>query len=564
MKTFAVHCLGRMGISHKITNSTSDVDAFEALGADDDARINAYLTQQMDWSSIDDSQFESMVAGANYITLDKPLVQMWQDHHVNSQATGFNRDAPAEEMERLVLARAMYSKRQLLEVLTDFWHNHFNIFSRSYYAQSVFTSWDRDVIRPPVAGHPRPTDNLHGHLFGNFRQMLELSSKHIAMNYYLDNYINEQGSPNENYAREIIELHTLGAENYVSLGDPNSINQTELSFPWGLELISDQYVDDDVYAAMRMLTGWKVKDRSTSASANNEDTGEFFYYEPWHDKFEKTILGYRWTNFEANPDDILRFLDILAYHPGTSRHIAGKLCRKFISDTPPQSIIDAVADTFYQNRYADNQLELVYQTLFLSNEFKDPANFNQKLKRPLELVAGALRVCGADFMPRQSDSDTNTIIGYFLARAGQRPFYWPAPDGYSEEKEHWLGGTVLTYNMLFFDWMLDRNYQSVDRVVPVLDITLNASLSELPSHTPNNLTSFWLTRILGYTPQTGWLGTDLHTKLREFMRQNGDDPQQWPADVPFPDIGTLSRPYVYERLRGLVKLILTSPEFLYR
>ncbi|MCF6287984.1 MAG: DUF1800 domain-containing protein [Proteobacteria bacterium] len=565
MKTFTVHCLARMGFGHRITHTSSDISDFEALGANDDDRLTAYLTQQLNWASINDSEFETMVNTAGYTTLNKPLTQLWQDHHVNTSTDGFNRDGPAEEMERLVLARAIYSKRQLLESLTDFWHNHFNVYSRDYYAQSTFTSWDRDVIRPPISGHPRPIENESGHLLGNFRQMLELSSKHVAMGHYLDNYINNVAGPNENYAREIIELHTLGAENFVSLGDPDSIPQTELSFPWGTELISDKYVDDDVYAAMRMLTGWKIKDSSTSNSSNMEDTGEFFFYEPWHDKFAKTILGYDWGNFAANPEDIMRFLDILAYHPGTAKHIAGKLCRRYISDNPPQTIIDAVADTFYQNRYASNQLELVYQTLFLSTEFKDPNNYNQKLKRPIELFAGSMRAVGSDFMLKINDSDTNTIVGYFLHRAGQRPFLRPSPDGYPEDKEYWTGGTVLLYVMRFYDWMFDRNYNNEDtRIVPMMDITLSASSSELPSHTPNNLTTFWMKRILGYEPSGGWLGTDLHTKLRDYMRQNANDPQQWPADVPFPDITSTSSPYVYERLRGLVKLILSTSEFMYR
>lgn len=564
MKSFAVHCLSRMGFGHKITNNSSDIADFEALGANNDDRLAAYLTQQLNWDSINDSTFDAQVAAAGYVTLDKPLVQMWQDYHVNTTVEGFNRDAPAEEMERLALARAVYSKRQLLETLADFWHNHFNVYSRDYYTQSTLTSWDRDVIRPPIAGHPRPLANENGHLLGNFRQMLELSSKHIAMGHYLDNYINQVAGPNENYAREVIELHTLGAENFVSLGDPDLIPKTELSFPWGTAMIADQYVDDDVYAAMRMLTGWKIKDSSTSPTSNMEDTGEFYYYEAWHDKFEKTILGYEWTNFEANPEDIMRFLDILAYHPGTARNIAGKLCRRYIADNPPQTIIDAVADTFYQNRYANNQLELVYQTLFLSAEFKDPANYNTKLKRPIELFAGAMRAVGSDFMPKPSDGDTNTIVTYFLHRAGQRPYSWPAPNGYPDAKEFWSGGTVLIYVMRFYDWLIDQHYNDNTRITPMMDITLNASSSDLPSHTPNNLTTFWMKRILGYEPSGGWVGTELHTSLRDFMRQNGNDPQQWPADIPFPDISSLSSPYIYERLRGLVKLILSTPEFMYR
>ena len=570
MKTFAVHCLGRMGFGHKVSNTSSDVADFEALGSTDDERLNTYLSQQLNWQAIDDSVFDNQVAAANYITLDKSLVQMWQDHHVNSSAPGFNRDAPAEEMERLVIARAMYSKRQLLEVLADFWHNHFNLASRDFYAESVLTSWDRDVIRPPVSGHPRPAENANGHLLGNFRQMLELSTKHIAMGHYLDNYINQVAGPNENYAREIIELHTLGAENYVSLGDPDNINRTLIPLPWGpggadIDVsISDEYVDDDVYASMRMLTGWKMKDSSSSNSSNNEDTGEFFYYEPWHDKFEKTILGNEWGNFEANPEDILKFIDLLAFHPGTSRHIAGKLCRRFISDNPSQSIIDAVAATFYNNRHASNQLELVYQTLFLSNEFKDPANYNSKLKRPFESVVGALRAAGSDFMPIPGDSDTNSIVNFYLLRAGQRPFNWPAPNGYPDHKGFWTGGTVLIYVMRFYDWMFDQHFNENTRIVPMMDITLDASLADLPSHSPNDLTSFWMKRLLGYEPNGGWLGTQLHTDLRDFMRQNSSDPQQWPEDVPFPDITTLSNPYIYERLRGLVKLILSTSEFMYR
>lgn len=560
MKTFAVHCLGRMGFGHKITHNSSDIAAFEALGNTDDERLSAYLAQQLNWQNINDNVFDNMVAAENYVTLDKSLVQMWQDHHVTSN----NRDGPAEEMERLVVARALYSKRQLLEALADFWHNHFNVFSRDYYTQSTLTSWDRDVIRPPIAGHPREAGFTHGHLFGNFRQMLELSSRHTAMNHYLDNVVNQVGGPNENYAREIMELHTLGAENYVSLGDADLIPKTEYTFSWGTTMISDQYVDDDVYAAMRMLTGWKIKHSSSSSSSNMQDTGEFFYYEAWHDKFEKTILGHGWDNFEANPEDIKQFLDILAFHKGTAQHIAGKLCRRFISETPSQSIIDNVANAFYLFRDLPKQLEKVYEVLFLSNEFKSANNFDAKLKRPFELVVSAMRATGSDFMPKPDDSHTNTLVTYFLHRAGQRPFYWPAPDGYPDEKEHWSGGTVLTYAMRCFDWLIDENYNDPDRVVPMMDITLSASNADLPSHSPNDLTTFWMNRIIGYEPNGGWPGTALHTKLRDFMRQNGNDPQQWPADVAFPDITTTSSPYVYERLRGLVKLILSTPVFMYR
>jgi len=550
----------------------TDIIQFNSGAGSDDARLIAFLNQQLDWSSIDDSTFDARIAPLGYLTLDKTLQEQWYDHHANSSAEGFDRNLPIEEMERFTIARALHSKQQLLAVLTDFWHNHFNIYGRDYYAQSTFTSWDRDVIRPPVATHPRKTGFGDGHLLGNFRQMLELSSMHIAMQYYLDNYINQVAGPNENYAREVMELHTLGAENYVPLGDPGSITKTLIPLPWGnggadiMVPISDRYVDSDVYSAMRMLTGWKVKDSSSRDYSNFEDTGEFFFYEAWHDQFQKTILGKFWGDFESSPGDVREFFDILAYHPGTARHIAGKLCRRFISHSPEQSVIDAVADTFYQNRYATDQLEQTYRTLFLSAEFKDPMNYGVIFKRPMEMIVSALRVGDSEYTPAAvSDSNTYTIIYYFMQRAGQRPFYWPAPDGFPDDQEHWLGANGLLYLMRYIDWICDRDYNNENRVIPILDITMSASAQDLPLHSPNALASFWLTRILGYSPDGGWPGTDLHTTLQGFMSQNPNDPGLWPTDTAFLDVSSTSGPYYFfERLRALVKLIFSSSEFLNR
>jgi len=567
MKKFANHCLDRMSFGAR----PDDIQAFYFLGADDDSRLTAYLNQQLDWSAIDDSDFNALMAPLGYTTLNKTLQQLWYDHHANNDAVGFDRNRPIEEMELYVFARATHSNRQLLEVLSDFWHNHFNIYGRDYYSQSTWVSWDRDVIRPPVNGHPRQVGFAHGHLMGNFRQMLELSSQHIAMQYYLDNYINQVTGPNENYARELMELHTLGAENYVPLASPGTISKTDIPLPWGnggsdiMVSISDQYVDDDVYSAMRMLTGWKIKDSTSQAHSDYEDSGEFFFYEAWHDKFIKVILGHQWGDFSQAPNDIRQFFDILSYHPGTARHIAGKLCRRFISHEPDQSVIDAVADTFYQNRYASDQLEQTYRTLFLHPHFKEQANFGVMFKRPFDTMTSAMRVCESSYAPARGDANYGSIIYYYLSRAGQQPFAWPSPDGYPNEQEHWQGNNGLLYLMRGIDWLCDRDYYNENAVMPILDITLAASLQELPVHSPNALTTFWLNRILGYTPDGGWPGTQTHTQLRDFMSQNPEDPGIWPLDVALPDISSNSYPYyIFERLRALVKLILTSPEFLYR
>lgn len=563
-KKFANHCLDRLTFGAR----PSDITAFNALGANDDARLQAYVEQQLDWSNIDDSAFENLIAPLNYNTLNLSLQQMWQKYHVDSGADGFDRNRPREEMERLCVARGIHSKRQLLEVMADFWHNHFSIDSGSFYAQSVFTSWDRDVIRPPVAGSSRPAGSYSGHMFGNFRKMLELSSKHIAMQYYLDNYINKVGGPNENYAREVMELHTLGAQNYMPLADPNSINKTEIPMPWGaggsdiLVPIADQYVDDDIYSSMRMLTGWKIKDSSSSDSSDYTDDGSHFFYETWHDKFVKIILGYQWNDNYPAPDDIQQFFDILAYHPGTARHIAGKLCRRFIGPEPSQAIIDAVADTFYEYRYYSTQLERTYKTLFLSDEFKNPDNFGTVFKRPMDAMISALRVCESDYCPGGDyESRDGTIIYYYMNRCGEKPFDWPTPDGYPLAESHWQSSNSLIYLMRFVDWICDQSAYDPDAVVHIRDLTVAEGP---PITTPNSLATFWLTRILGYTPTGGWPGNNLHTQIQQFLMNNPNDEYGAGADTEI-DITENNYPYYFfERLRGAVKLILSSSEFLYR
>jgi uncharacterized protein (DUF1800 family) len=567
-KKFANHVLDRLTYGAR----PADISAFNSLGANDDARLLGFVNQQLDWSSIDDTAFDNLVTSAGYESVNLTLTEMWAKHHAYSSEEGFDRNRPREEMERLCIARAMHSKRQLVEVLADFWHNHFNVYSGSYYAQSVFTSWDRDVIRPPVTGFPRSSGLGAGHMLGNFRQMLELSSKHVAMQYFLDNYINQVGGPNENYAREVMELHTLGAQNYVPLGEPGSIESFDIPMPWGpggadeIVSISKQYVDDDIYSAMRMLTGWKIKDSSSSASSDEADSGEFFFYEPWHDKYVKIILGHQWSDNALAPADVLQFFDVLAYHPGTAQHIAGKLCRRFISPNPDQAIIDAVADTFYQQRYAPDQLEQTYRTMLLSAEFKDQANWGKVFKRPMDAMVSALRICDSDFFPPAVNYDprTNTIIYYFMNRCGQKPFNWTSPDGYPMKQEHWQSSNGLIYLLRFIDWICDERAYDEDAVIHIMDMTVNANASALPAYTPNALSTFWLKRILGYTPSGGWPGNHLHTQIQTFLQTNPNDLATWGPDIVI-DITTNSyNTYFFERLRGAVKLILSSSEFLYR
>lgn len=557
---FANVILNRMGFGPR----GNDITAFNALGANDDARLQAYVEQQLNWSSIADTEYESRLAGAGYSTLNKSLTQLWLDHRIDPD-NSYDYREPQEEMERLVFLRAVYSKRQLLEFLADFWHNHFNIYGRDTYAAPTWTSWDRDVIRPPVGGvSNRPSGLENGHLMGNFRQMLELTAKHPAMIYYLDNYVNSKGDPNENYAREIIELHTLGAINYAGPdpqpGDINTITNSD--FPSGF---NDKYSDADVYEAMRFLTGWNVKDGRNPSG--EEDTGEWYFVgSDWHDEGQKQLLGVQWPAF-GGVNEIYEMLDLLAYHPGTAEYIALKLCKRFLSETPPQSLVDKVKQTFYDARHDDDQLEQTYRTLLLSDEFKDTATWGDKLKRPFEVVVSAMRACDANFTIRPDDRDSRYLL-YYMERTGQRPFYWRAPDGYPDKRTYWEGGASLINTWRTVDWLVDENVGGDDPdLMPVTDIIKAANLSE---YTPNSIAEFWLNYLLKWEPAGGWAGTKLHGTLSAFMSTPWDSDTNgsfWNPDFPIPleDIVENSWPnYWNERMRGLVKLIFATPEFMQR
>lgn len=548
---FANVILGRMGFGAK----GIDIENFNALGATNDDRLSIYVEQQLDWSQISDIELDSRISNPAYTTLDKTLVELWQTHKVD----GIDYDRPLEEVERAAVLRAVYSKRQLLEFLTDFWHNHFNIYGRDSYARSTWTSWDRDVIRPPVTGFPRTIGMENGHLMGNFRDMLLLSSKHPAMLYFLDNHVNGRADPNENYAREVIELHTLGAMNYAGPdpqpGDINSIITTD--YPEG---VNDKYSDADVYEAMRFLTGWNIKDGRDPSG--DENTGEWHFVPEWHDGGQKQMLGQQWDAW-AGISEVYEMLDLLAYHPGTAQHIALKLCTRFLHDTPPQSLVDQVAQTFFDNRHAADQLEQVYRTLLMSNEFSDTSTWGNKLKRPFENIVSAMRACDANFDVRPDDDESYYLLRY-MEYSGQRPFYWRAPDGYPDKRSFWEGGASLVNTWRATDWLIDENTNNSDPdLMPITQTTIDG----LQSYTPDSMVEFWLNQILQWAPDGGWYGTELHSKLSQFMSTRpDDDPSPWPSDVPIiGDIDVNSWPYYWnERLRSLVKLVLSTPEFMQR
>ena len=374
--------LNRMGFGPR----PGDLDDFNALGATDEERLNNYIEQQLDPDSIDDSVYEARQASAGFTTLSKSREQLWTEYLRGNQPTSL----PMQELERLTFLRAIYSKKQLQEVLYDFWFNHFNVYGWQYAVSSMIRNYDR-IIRT--------------HMFGNFREMLEEITRSTTMLYYLDNYTNSREGPNENFARELFELHTLGAENYYGVMPQDDVppDPSDPNLPAG-------YVDEDVYEATRCFTGWTV---ANSSNGPGGDTGLFLYRDDWHDRFQKRVLAYsnNIPSDQAAEQDGEDVLDMVAFHPGTARYICRKLCTRLISDNPPEQLVEDTAAFFMLHKDTGNQLKRVVRFILQSEAFR--TTWGEKVKRPFEIIVGVMRATEADFTIRMDHSDSNTFLAYY-------------------------------------------------------------------------------------------------------------------------------------------------------
>jgi uncharacterized protein (DUF1800 family) len=379
---FGAYVLSRLGFGPRWNAPYYTVVYFNTLGATDDERLTAFVDEQLNPTldgngNVVDPDVDARLAIAQYETLDKSFDQLWNDYEVNGNVSGqpYVRDYPIREGERAVFVRAIYGRWQLVEQLADFWHNHFNIYGYDRYAAPTWTSWDRDVIRK--------------HMLGNFRTMLQKTFESPAMLYFLDNYINRAPSFNENYAREICELHTLGAINYLG----PELQQADVPLiPAGEDGagLPVGYVDADVYEMARALTGWTFGNGQNGTTNDGHQT----FLTQWHDIGQKTVLGAFVPANSPPATEIATFLDRIAKHPGTGRHIALKLAQRFIGDDPPQAVVDNAAHVFYQNVDAPDQLRQVVRAILLHDagpgSFRDVDNFGNKVKRPFETVVSAM------------------------------------------------------------------------------------------------------------------------------------------------------------------------------
>ena len=346
----------------------------------------AWLDDQLQPSRIDDSSCQHLIAN-RFPELSWSISEAWRKVP-DSEHWSF-----MVSIATATIARAVWSKRQLFEVMCDFWSNHLNVTAPTDSVWFARHDYDRRVIR--------------GHALGRFEDMLVASAKHPAMLNYLNNAESTKVEPNENYGRELLELHTLG----VDAG----------------------YTEADMFQSTLIMTGFTV----------DVSTGLFKYDNYIHYTGPVKMMGFEDPNATgAGGQDVgVRYLKYLANHPATARHIASKLCVRFVSDDPDPTFVDALAQTYLDHGTA---IAPVLRQLFLSQTFAD--SIGDKMRRPLEDIVATLRIL--DYGPETSGVTGLRSLYFVCNEVGHAPLAWALPDGYPDDTASWLsaGTTVNRWN----------------------------------------------------------------------------------------------------------------------
>jgi uncharacterized protein (DUF1800 family) len=452
-KTIA-HVLSRVAFGP----ATADQERVRAIG------VTRYIDEQLHPERLADAGMEARLAGLQTLRMtSREIAEQFEIPQLQARAAKKRaalvnpgsqddkagqdaKDQPGpEEMRRAnqvmielseqKLLRAAYSERQLQEVLVDFWFNHFNVDARKGPAKFLLTEYERDAIRP--------------HVLGKFRDLLEATAKSPAMLFYLDNWMsadpngpradarepapryrplrqgrfgdravtmppqperlrpNGKSTPkglNENYGRELMELHTLG--------------------------VDGGYTQQDVTEVARAFTGWTIQ--------NPRLGGGYRFDARLHDPGQKSVLGHVITAGGGESDGE-QVLDILAHHPATARFIATALIRRFVSDTPPPALVERAAARF---RQTDGDLREVTRIILMSPDFLAPAAYGTKVKTPLEFVVSAIRATNAQV-------DNAQPLVRAMRDLGMPLYFCQPPTGYKDTADAWVNTGALVSRMNF-------------------------------------------------------------------------------------------------------------------
>lgn len=429
--------------------------------------VNNFIKKQLNPKRIDALNF--LTAKMNkYKGLNMNVAELFKNYHLPYISPTKNRQGLSPEQakaweqtrydfvqntQRLKIDKSLTNPDQLNELMTDFWLNHFNIFiDKEPHLQRFITSnYETNAIQP--------------YALGKFRDLLQSTAQHPSMIIYLDNNANvvpnkkTKRGLNENYARELMELHTLG--------------------------VDGGYTQEDVMSLARILTGWGVINPNTPQNANG-----FYFHEKLHDYTDKKFLGH--TIKGSGIEEVYQVLDILAYHPSTANHISYKLAQFFVADNPPDSLVKKLAKIFLDSQ---GNIKIVLTNLFDSDEFWDVKYYGNKFKTPYQYVISVMRMSDM-----QKPNFTPIIAS--LRDLEMRPYYCVTPDGYKNIQSAWLSSSAMMNRVHFATLIADsktsNNAQISDNsLMPVV----HNFLSNKTLNTVKSVDRKWQTALILGSPE---------------------------------------------------------------
>ncbi len=428
-----LHALNRLTYGPR----PGDVERVRAVG------LSAWIDRQLRPGTIDDSATERALA--DLTTLRMPIAELLREFPrpdptlrekiASGEMTRqeMQERYPMEkrpfriaaELQAAKVIRAVTSERQLEEVMVDFWFNHFNVFAGKGDVRWYVSAYEREAIRP--------------HALGTFPDLVRATARHPAMLFYLDNWLSarsdfivpagpnrgRKAGLNENYARELLELHTLG--------------------------VDGGYTQRDVTEVARALTGWTIDRPQTN--------GRFVFRPLMHDGGEKVVVGHR-IPAGGGQGDGERVIEILTRHSSTARFVATKLVRRFVSDTPPPALIARVAATYTGT---GGDIPAMLRVIFESREFYGEDAYRAKIKKPFEFVASAVRALGGS-----TDAEGGSALARASAEIGEPLYLAQPPTGYADRADVWVNAGALLARMNFALGLASGRYPHVTVELPAL------------------------------------------------------------------------------------------------